>query len=123
MCIRFYFEGSERMSREFSKSFYDSKEWAKVRAFVLMRDRYTCTRCNNPAEEVHHIIRLSPDNIWDTKITLNPDNLVSLCKDCHFKEHKNEKKAGYKKAHGLENGDCRPGFHFDENGLLVPDSN
>ena len=109
------------MAQSFSKSFYDSKEWAAVRAYALMRDRYKCTRCNNPAEEVHHIVRLSPENIWDVNITLNPDNLISLCKDCHFAEHKAEKEAGKYKANGKSYGDCRDGFHFDENGMLVPD--
>lgn len=110
------------MARSFSKSFYDSKEWATVRAYVLQRDRFTCTRCSNPAEEVHHIVRLSPENIWDPKITLNPDNLISLCKDCHFAEHKAEKIEGRLKKQGKSYGDCRDGFHFDENGMLVPDA-
>ena len=109
------------MARSFSKSFYDSREWAAVRSYVLMRDHYTCTRCNNPAEEVHHITRLSPENIWDKSITLNPDNLISLCKDCHFAEHKAEKEAGQRRARGTSAGDCREGYHFDENGMLVPD--
>ena len=110
------------MARQFAKPFYDSPEWAKVRAYVLMRDRYTCTRCNKPAQEVHHIIRLNPDNIWDVKVTLNPDNLTSLCKDCHFAEHKAEKEAAWKKAKGESKKECGDGFHFDENGMLVPDA-
>ena len=97
------------MSRKFAEAFYHSTEWKKVREFVLMRDRYK--------------FRLSPENIWDPKITLNPDNLISLCKDCHFEEHKVEKVTGSLKAHGKEYGDCREGYHFDENGMLVPDSN
>ena len=110
------------MARKFAKAFYDSPEWAKVRAYVLMRDRYTCTRCNKPAQEVHHIIRLSPDNIWDVKVTLNPDNLVSLCRDCHFAEHKAEKEAAWRKANGEKQKQCAEGFHFDENGMLIPDA-
>ena len=109
------------MSRAFAKAFYDSAAWSRTRAYILMRDRYTCTRCHNPAQEVHHIIRLSADNINDPNITLNPDNLISLCKECHFAEHKAEKEAGKRKANGKSYGDCREGFHFDENGLLVPD--
>lgn len=109
------------MSREFSTAFYHSTAWKKTRLYILQRDHYKCTRCYNPAEEVHHITRLSPENINDVTITLNPDNLISLCKDCHFKEHEAEKEAGKKKAKGASAGDCREGFHFDENGLLVPD--
>lgn len=76
------------MARDFSRQFYKSREWQEVRRYCLMRDKYLCRKCLiKPAEEVHHVIHLSPENIWDTSITLNPDNLVCLCKDCHFKEH------------------------------------
>ena len=109
------------MARDFSKAFYHSKEWEQVRAYVLMRDRYICQRCGLPAQEVHHIIHLSPDNIWDTKVTLNPENLISLCKGCHFEQHVKDKEAGKRKKHGLSEGDCREGYHFDELGQLVPD--
>lgn len=109
------------MAREFAKKFYDSKEWKAVRLTILQRDRFKCNRCKNPAEEVHHKVRLTPNNIWDINITLNPDNLESLCSDCHKAEHKAEKEAGKCKANGKSYGDCRDGFHFDENGMLVPD--
>lgn len=109
------------MAREFAKAFYHSVEWARVRQYVLMRDRFVCRLCGRPAQEVHHKIHLSADNIWDTTITLNPDNLVSLCKDCHFNQHKQDKEAGKRRRHGLSEGDCADGFHFDENGQLVPD--
>ena len=110
------------MAQDFAKAFYDSAAWKKVRTYVLMRDRYTCTRCGRPAQEVHHIMRLSPDNMWNTKITLNPDNLISLCREDHFKEHEMEKIKGTKRANGKTYGDCREGFHFDKNGMLVPDA-
>lgn len=109
------------MARQFSEKFYKSKEWEQVRKYVLMRDRYCCKHCGRPAQEVHHIIHLSPENIWDVKVTLNPDNLISLCKDCHFAQHVKDKEAGKRRAHGLSEGDCADGYHFDENGQLVPD--
>ena len=109
------------MAQKYSKAFYHSKEWEQVRQYVLMRDRYMCQHCGKPAQEVHHKIHISPDNLWDVKVTLNPDNLVSLCKDCHFEEHKQDKAAGKRKSLGLSEGDCADGFHFDENGQVVPD--
>lgn len=109
------------MAREFSKPFYNSKEWEQVRAFVLIRDRYICQKCGRPAQEVHHKIHLSPENIYDPKVSLNPDNLISLCKDCHFNEHKKDKETGKRKKHGLSEGDCAEGYHFDASGQLVPD--
>ena len=109
------------MAREFSKAFYKSPEWEKVRKYVLMRDRYICQKCGGPAEEVHHIIHLSPENIWDPKITLNPNNLVSLCRADHFLIHVRDKEAGKRHKHGLSEGDCAEGYHFDASGQLVPD--
>ena len=100
------------MAREFSKSFYNSKEWQTVRESVLMRDKYLCQHCGKPAEEVHHIIHLSPKNIGDISITLNMDNLVSLCKDCHFQEHRGEHGKGRQVKESYD-------YEFDANGMLV----
>lgn len=105
------------MAREFSKSFYNSKEWQRCRDYILKRDNYLCTKCGNPAEEVHHIIHLSPNNINDVSVTLNSDNLICLCKDCHFKEHQGDKLRGIKHSHGINyvEAECV----FDENGFLI----
>lgn len=43
-----------------------------------------------PGKIVHHKTRLTPDNIHDTSITLNWDNLMLVCQDCHAKVHKTE---------------------------------
>ena len=63
------------MAREFSKAFYHSKQWQQVREYVLMRDSYLCRICGRPAEEVHHKIHLTPGNLYDPRVNLNPDNL------------------------------------------------
>lgn len=103
------------MAREFSRSFYKSKEWKIVREYCLLRDNYLCVKCGNPAEEVHHKIHLSPLNINDVTITLNPSNLICLCKDCHFAEHKQDRLNGIAEANGLPTND----YFFDENGFLI----
>ena len=103
------------MARAFAKQFYDSEEWAGVRKAALIRDGYLCVKCGNPAEEVHHIIHLTPENIGDPKVTMNLDNVISLCKDCHFAQHRKDKADGIRKKHGI------PLYHFDENGYLVED--
>ena len=102
----------EDMARDFAKSFYKSKEWQQTRDYILKRDRYLC-RCGKPATEVHHIKHLSPQNINDVTVTMNPANLVSLCRDCHFEEHKGEH------GKGRANEENNP-YTFDENGMLVP---
>ena len=103
------------MAREFAKPFYNSREWEQTRAYVLKRDCYLCRRCGRLAEEVHHIRHLTPENIGDVKITLNPENLMSLCKACHFKEHVNDKASGKKDPHGKFTEE----YGFYENGFLV----
>lgn len=100
------------MARDFSKSFYNSKEWEQVRATVMMRDKYLCQHCGKPATEVHHIKHLSPANVDDPSVTLNMDNLVSLCRDCHFAEHRGEHGNGRKVSESYE-------YTFDENGMLI----
>lgn len=37
--------------------------------------------------EVHHKIHLTPDNVSDPEISMNQDNLMLLCNECHNKEH------------------------------------
>lgn len=102
------------MAREFSKAFYNSKEWQTTREAIFKRDNYLCVHCGRPAEEVHHKTRLTPNNIFDTTITLNPSNLVSLCKDCHFEEHTNDKANGHRKGESIDYP-----YMFDADGNLI----
>ena len=63
--------------------------------FVKARGRM-CERClekgliNSGTKkqplEVHHKVRLTPENINNPEITLNWDNLELLCHDCHEEE-------------------------------------
>lgn len=111
-----YAQERQYMAREFSKAFYNSKEWAQVREAVMMRDKYLCQHCGKPATEVHHIIHLSPENIGDMSIALNMDNLVALCRDCHFEEHRGEHGNGRTKEEQYD-------YEFNENGMLVRKKN
>ena len=95
------------MAKEWAKAFYNSMAWQQVRREVLRRDRYTCCRCASRAEEVHHIQELTPENIIDINISLNINNLESLCHDCHTKE-----------TRGFD-GDVAAGYCFDENGNVI----
>ena len=100
------------MARDFAKSFYRSKEWEATREYILLRDHYLCQECGAPAEEVHHIVHLSPANIGDPNVTMNPDNLRSLCKQCHFDAHRGEH------GKGRAVREAYP-YVFDANGMLV----
>lgn len=79
------------------KEFYKSNAWRKVRDDYWRRRKGLCERCLRkgllvPGEEVHHIKRLTKANINNPAITLNPDNLELLCKDCHHAEHKGDRR-------------------------------
>ena len=80
------------MAKEFSKAFYKSVAWQKCRAYCWSRDKGLCQDCLKngmivPGVEVHHIVELTPQNISDSSISLNPSNLVTLCKSCHEARH------------------------------------
>lgn len=95
------------MAKEWARSFYNSKLWKSVRLEVLRRDHYTCAECFSRAEEVHHIIELTPENITDARISLNPDNLRCLCHDCHTK------------ITNGDTGDVELGYVFDDTGQVI----
>ena len=75
------------MARYTLKSFYDSAIWKKQRLYILARDKHTCTEagCYKVGTEVHHIIELNEQNVNDVNISLNENNLRTLCHDCHMK--------------------------------------
>ena len=75
-----------------AESFYKSKAWQHCRESAMKRDVYLCQDClklgrYTPAEEVHHIVPLTPANVCDASISLNLDNLVSICRECHKVRH------------------------------------
>ncbi len=68
--------------------FYKSIQWKVARTIKIQEANGRCERCGVLGEEVHHNIRLTVQNVMDTMISLNQDNLELLCKKCHNKEHK-----------------------------------
>lgn len=103
----------------FAHKFYHSKAWREVREFVMDRAHGLCERCADkgeikPADVVHHEIPLSPDNMNDPDIALNPEHLKALCDDCHTKVHQ-------QLGIGAMNGrvKTKPRVTFDAEGNLV----
>lgn len=111
------------MAQEFSKKFYKSIKWKKCRdSYIAKRnmiDGGLCEECKEePGEELHHQIHLTPGNINNPDITLAHENLKWLCRNCHFIEHRKEIMKGFekeKKESLLHNG-----MYFDEEGRLTP---
>ena len=75
------------MAREFSRAFYQSKEWKQTSRAYMTSKNYVCERCGAVGEICHHKKYLNPSNINDPYITLSFDNLECLCRECHGKEH------------------------------------
>jgi 5-methylcytosine-specific restriction endonuclease McrA len=73
--------------RAYAKKFYNSTVWRRCRDGFLNIKLGICERCGKPAEVVHHKVFITPNNINDTAITLNYENLEALCHDCHNKLH------------------------------------
>lgn len=75
------------MARDYSRQFYNSKQWKDCRASYIKKVHGICERCGEPGLILHHKIELTPENINDPFISLSHDNLEYLCIECHNREH------------------------------------
>lgn len=76
--------------RCWQKKFYKSTAWKLIRIVVMKRDLNICQECDSLILEkavVHHIEEITMDNYLDENVTLNVDNLETLCFKCHNKVH------------------------------------
>ena len=68
--------------RDYYREYLKTDAWKRKRYVVLKRDNWKCVKCGNKATQVHHKRYLK------YKIGKEPIKwLVSLCADCHKKEH------------------------------------
>lgn len=79
-------------THESRAKFYESQQWKSLRQAVLERDHYECVMCKENGKltttqdsvmEVDHIKELE----FYPELALDPNNLRTLCKDCHNKRH------------------------------------
>ena len=70
-----------------------------------------------PADVVHHKIPLTPENVDDPDISLNPDRLIALCDDCHTEVHR---MLGVGAMNGRKEDEPRVGFDADGNVVRRP---
>ena len=74
------------------EAFYKSDQWIKFRLAYIGEHEPICVDCQKMIIEskelhLHHIEELTLENVNDAYVSLNPDNIVILCHDCHNKRH------------------------------------
>jgi 5-methylcytosine-specific restriction endonuclease McrA len=70
------------------------------RGYAIKRDKYTCQRCGRKQSkakgkelsvQVHHKSGIDWQDVAEfvlERVLVHPDNLETVCKDCHKEEHK-----------------------------------
>lgn len=94
--IGFNTDRKEVSNRRNSKwnHYYQDRRWKRLREWQITNHPicYDCMMNGRsvPAEHVHHVIPFSKGQTEEERIALllDPDNIVSLCKNCHDKRHK-----------------------------------
>jgi hypothetical protein len=85
------------------KSFYASEKWQIFRLLIISQRDLRCEHCGQLVARsveltLHHKIELTPENVSDTNISLNPDNVLVVHHDCHNKIHH---RFGFHPEHGV----------------------
>jgi hypothetical protein len=75
------------------KSFYASEGWVTLRLLLINERGNRCEHCKKIVPKSkdligHHTIELTPENVNDRSISLDPEKIEIICFDCHNKVHK-----------------------------------
>lgn len=76
------------MAQDFARAFYNSKAWRDLRFALIIERGPKCQKCGQIVIDTskligHHRTPLTPLNINNPAITLNPENIDIICFDCH----------------------------------------
>lgn len=89
------------------KSFYASEKWINFRQIMInsrsVNGEVICDYCHKPITAIrdiigHHKEELTPDNVDNVDISLNPENIMIVHHDCHNEIHH---RFGYKPEYGV----------------------
>ncbi|MFD3271508.1 HNH endonuclease signature motif containing protein [Paenibacillus dendritiformis] len=74
------------------QTFYASRKWREFRLSLIAERGNRCQECGKiVAKSIeligHHTTELTPENVHDHNISLNPEMVELICRDCHDKEH------------------------------------
>jgi 5-methylcytosine-specific restriction endonuclease McrA len=100
------------MAQEFAKKLYNSKAWQECRASYVASCYGVCEVCKlkgiiTPGVILHHKKPLTPANINDVDVSLNHDNLIFMCIQCHNITH-DENTGVIKRGLMFKDGDVVP---------------
>jgi hypothetical protein len=78
------------------QTFYASDTWRNFRMRIIAERGLRCEYCKERVVHsseltLHHIIELTPENVDDRAISLNPDNIQVVHHTCHNKIHRRGK--------------------------------
>jgi 5-methylcytosine-specific restriction enzyme A len=77
------------------RRWYKTSQWQKLRWSVLVRDLFTCKRCNRIEQDTSLLVAdHRVPHRGDAKLFWDADNLQCLCKACHDSAKQAEEKAG-----------------------------
>lgn len=74
-----------RKKRGYGEWLYPDEFNRELKLLIRRRDNWKCRICSCPQEECE--TNLHVHHIDEDKANLNPVNLISLCKSCHFGVH------------------------------------
>ena len=74
------------------KTFYASQAWQSFRLVIIAERGPVCQHCGAVAAAphdltLHHVIELTPENVHDVRIALNPGNVLIVHHRCHDEIH------------------------------------
>lgn len=71
-------------TKKYTKSFYFSIEWRRLRKWIYERDNYECQICGKHGGELHahHVVP-----IGECKDPLRKSNIITMCRACHQQHH------------------------------------
>lgn len=90
-----YSDNKDTDMRKLRKQAYQNTTWRKLRD-TYMKEHPICADCLakgkiTPAEDIHHAKSPFRNGEVNWGLLLDPDNLVSLCKQCHAERHNTER--------------------------------
>lgn len=97
------------MARSTDRQFYWSRKWQRERE-IYRREHPFCELCLEkgiyvPADLVHHKQELNSETAKDAEVSLNFENLQSLCASCHNAIHHKGKIRRKGRRWRFENGE------------------